>query len=162
MTPTLRHPHWSRLATVLAALWWGATTGLAFVAVPMLFARLGSPAVAGPVAAALFTVVCQLTWFCAAALFVFYMTYRPLALYYSGFVAIVLLALAVLAAVAQAAWVAPHIVSARATGGSVRLWHTLGSVLVLVQWLVAGATLWRHTQGLVPPRDAALGQSAAG
>ena len=39
-----------RLSILLAALWWGGITGLSFVAVPTLFAKLGSPAVAGPVA----------------------------------------------------------------------------------------------------------------
>ena len=43
-----------RLSILLAALWWGGITGLSFVAVPTLFAKLGSPAVAGPVAAQLF------------------------------------------------------------------------------------------------------------
>ena len=47
-----------RLAVLIAALWWGGISGLSFVAVPTLFARLGSPAVAGPVAAQLFSLQC--------------------------------------------------------------------------------------------------------
>ena len=41
----------SRVAVMVATLWWGMLTGLAFVAVPSLFAQLGNAAVAGPVAA---------------------------------------------------------------------------------------------------------------
>jgi len=44
-----------RLGLFLAALWWGGITALSFVAVPALFAKLGDPAVAGPVAAQLFS-----------------------------------------------------------------------------------------------------------
>ena len=40
-----------RPALMLAALWWGGITALSFLAVPTLFASLGNPAVAGPVAA---------------------------------------------------------------------------------------------------------------
>ena len=38
---------------------------------------------------------------------------------------------------------AERIVTARASGGDLRLWHTLGSVMVLGQWLCSGAVLWR-------------------
>lgn len=146
MMPTLRHPRWQRLAVMVAGLWWGAVTGLAFVAVPMLFARLGSPSVAGPVAAALFAVVCQLTWTLATTLLVFFTCFRPLSHEYIDVLATAVLLLAMLAAGLQAGWVAPHIVSARAVGGNLKLWHGLGSVLVLVQWAVAGMTLWRLTR----------------
>ena len=30
-----------------------------------------------------------------------------------------------------------------ATGGDLRLWHGLGTLMVLGQWLCAGAVLWR-------------------
>ena len=36
-----------RLALLLAAFWWGSLTTIVFMVVPMLFARLGNPAVAG-------------------------------------------------------------------------------------------------------------------
>ena len=39
--------------------------------------------------------------------------------------------------------VAPRIVSARAEGGNLRLWHGLGSAMLLGQWLCAGFNLWR-------------------
>ena len=46
-----------RLTVLLAALWWGALSGISFVAVPLMFAKLG-PALAGPVAAKLFSAQC--------------------------------------------------------------------------------------------------------
>jgi hypothetical protein len=38
---------------------------------------------------------------------------------------------------------APRIVAARGDAQALRLWHTLGSGLMLVQWLCASAVLWR-------------------
>ena len=38
--------------------------------------------------------------------------------------------------------VAPRIVSARADGGNLRLWHGLGSAMLVGQWLCAGFVLW--------------------
>jgi hypothetical protein len=39
--------------------------------------------------------------------------------------------------------VAAQIVNARASGGNLRLWHGLGSLMYLGQWICAGLTLWR-------------------
>jgi hypothetical protein len=50
---------------------------------------------------------------------------------------------AMLLALMQEFGVAQKIVTARATGGDLGLWHSLGSVLVLGQWLCSGALLWR-------------------
>jgi hypothetical protein len=50
---------------------------------------------------------------------------------------------AILLALLQEFAVAQKIVTARATGGDLRLWHGLGSAMVLGQWLCAGAVLWR-------------------
>ncbi|MBA4257164.1 MAG: DUF4149 domain-containing protein [Polaromonas sp.] len=150
MTRSTPAAHWPRIAVMVAALWWGAITALAFVAVPMLFARLGSPAQAGPVAAALFEVVCQVTWGAAALLLVFYVRFRPSPLDSKAVPAIILLILAAMSAVVQAGWVAPQIVTARASGGNLQLWHSLGSALVLVQWAAAGVSLWWLTRGVVP------------
>ncbi|HAL37085.1 MAG TPA: DUF4149 domain-containing protein, partial [Polaromonas sp.] len=42
--------------------------------------------------------------------------------------------------------VAPRIVNARAEGGNLKLWHGLGSAMLLGQWLCAGFTVWRLTR----------------
>jgi hypothetical protein len=54
-----------------------------------------------------------------------------------------LVAVAALLAIVQEFGVAQMIVGARASGGNLRLWHSLGSALVLAQWLCTGAVLWR-------------------
>jgi hypothetical protein len=50
---------------------------------------------------------------------------------------------AMLLALLQEFGVAQKIVTARATGGDLRLWHGLGTLMVLGQWLCSGAVLWR-------------------
>jgi hypothetical protein len=134
-----------RLTTMLAALWWGGVSALAFVAVPLLFAKLGNPALAGSVAALLFAVVSKLGVVAGLWLTWFYMKKMPLPLARLETGALVLVVLAVVAAVVQDTWVAQHIVTARATGGDLRLWHGLGSGLVLLQWLAATCALWALT-----------------
>jgi hypothetical protein len=147
-----------RLAVFVAALWWGGLSGLSFVAVPTLFASLGSPAVAGPVAAKLFSLQCWAGLLLGLALLLILRRQRAMAqfplagepvdpqrleamqrvLTTMGFVLA-----AMLLALLQEFGVAQKIVSARATGGNLRLWHSVGSVMVLGQWLCAGAVLWR-------------------
>ncbi len=131
-----------RLAVMVATLWWGMLTGLAFVAVPSLFAKLGNPAVAGPVAAWLFAVVAKLSMGCGAGLALYLRLFiapsldkrMKLAMYFS--------VLAVLAAVVQDGVVAQQIVTARSSGGSLRVWHGLGTLLVLTQWVGALVVSW--------------------
>lgn len=146
-----------RLAVFLAALWWGGLSGLSFVAVPTLFAKLGAPT-AGPVAAHLFSLQCWAGLGIGVGLLLVLRRARsgaqfPMAgeavdpqrlaqmqhvLTTMGFVLG-----AMLLALVQEFGVAQKIVTARATGGDLRLWHSLGSVMVLGQWLCAGAVLWR-------------------
>lgn len=148
MTTTVRTPFQHRLMVLLAALWWGSISGLSFLAVPTLFAKLGSPMVAGPVAATLFSYQCTVSLVLGLLLLVLLRGRRQTdesaqlgrALGTMGFVL-----LAMLAALIQEFGVAQKIVTARATGGDLRLWHGLGSALVLVQWACAGWTLWRLT-----------------
>lgn len=146
-----------RLAVFLAALWWGGLSGLSLVAVPVLFAQLGAP-VAGPVAAKLFSLQCWAGLGIGLALLLVLRRARadaqfPIAgeavdpqrlaqmqrvLGTMGFVLA-----AMLLALVQEFGVAQKIVTARATGGDLRLWHGLGTLMVLGQWLCSGAVLWR-------------------
>lgn len=146
-----------RLAVFLAALWLGGLSGLSFVAVPVLFAQLGAP-VAGPVAAKLFSLQCWAGLGIGLALLLVLRRARadaqfPIAgeavdpqrlaqmqrvLGTMGFVLA-----AMLLALVQEFGVAQKIVTARATGGDLRLWHGLGTLMVLGQWLCSGAVLWR-------------------
>lgn len=140
-----------RLAILLAALWWGGITALSFVAVPTLFANLESPAVAGPVAAKLFSLQSWAGLVLGVALVLLLRRQRTRwvadASAVVGMKALLMttmvVMLAMVLAMLQEFVVAPNIVTARVTGGNLRLWHSMGSVLVLGQWCCAGAVLWR-------------------
>ncbi|MDQ7746526.1 DUF4149 domain-containing protein [Hydrogenophaga pseudoflava] len=142
-----------RLSVLIAALWWGGITGLSFVAVPTLFAKLGSPMTAGPVAAQLFSFQCWIGLVLGVGLMLVLRRQRAslspegseqgLSHLRALTWTMALVVLAVLLAMVQEFGVARKIVTARATGGDLRLWHSLGFVLVLGQWLCAGGVLWR-------------------
>jgi hypothetical protein len=128
-----------RWPLLVASLWWGGMTALSFVAVPVLFAQLGSPALAGPVAARLFQLqgwasvvlaLVLLLWCRFRAASALLQTLLPWLL------------LAALAGLVQEFGVAQRILHARATGDSVALWHRIGTGLVLVQWLCALRVWW--------------------
>lgn len=134
-----------RPAVFVAALWWGGISALSFLVVPLLFATLGSPAVAGPVAAKIFSLQCWAGLVLGLALLLILRRWRgegaslsPAALTTIGFVLF-----AMLLALLQEFGVAQNIVTARASGGNLRLWHGVGTLMVLGQWLCAGAVLWR-------------------
>ncbi|MGH8857456.1 MAG: DUF4149 domain-containing protein [Polaromonas sp.] len=135
----------ARLTIVLAALWWGSLTGLGFVVVPLLFLHLGSPAAAGAMAAKLFTAQTWLSTGCAMLmLLVFNKRDDPAPVPYAN-AAMKFVVAGLLLALLVEFGVAPRIVGARAEGGNLRLWHALGSVMYLGQWLCAGFALWRLT-----------------
>lgn len=131
-----------RVARMWAGLWWGGVTALAFVAVPLLFARLGSPAVAGPVAASLFEVVGLFSVVSAQAGVLYFLLFCHFTLAAYRKSALILCVVAGVSALCQLGWVGPQIVGARASGGNLALWHGLGSVLVLLQWCAAVAVAW--------------------
>ena len=62
---------YERLPVFLAALWWGSLCSIGFVAVPMLFAHLPTPALAGFMAAKLFAAQTWISIACCALLLVF-------------------------------------------------------------------------------------------
>ena len=120
-------------------------SAVSFVVVPTLFASLG-PAVAGPVAAQLFALQSSGVVVVGLALLLWLRHQRGRVQVQDigslmGTMALVLLAM--LAALLQEFAVAERIVSARSTGGDLRLWHGLGSALVFVQWL-CGAWVFKR------------------
>jgi len=129
-----------RPALMLAALWWGGITGLSFLAVPTLFASLGSPAVAGPVAAKLFSLQCWAGVVIGAALLIIVQRAGPGG---DNAALLSLVCLGLMLALVQEFGVAQKIVTARASGGNLKLWHGVGTAFVLGQWLSSGALLWR-------------------
>lgn len=133
-------PSGQRWPLLVASLWWGGMTALSFVAVPMLFARLGNPVVAGPVAAKLFQVQ---SWASVGLALVLLLWCRFRAAPVLLRTLLPWLLLAALAGLVQEFGVAQRIVLARSTGDSVALWHRIGTGLVLTQWLCALRVWWR-------------------
>jgi hypothetical protein len=125
----------ARLPVLSAALWWGSLSAIGFLAVPLLFQNAASPAVAGNLAAKLFSAQCWLGLACG--LFVL-MGARdedgtPSLGWAGGAVAYVLLGM--LAALLQEFVVAPRI-----------------QALYALQWLCALVVLWKcTTPRLTPP-----------
>lgn len=127
-----------RLPVLFAALWWGSLTAVGFMVVPLLFAHLPTPALAGGMAAKLFTAQ---TWVSLGCGILMLMASRqpgdgqaPWAPSAIPFIVAGLL----LAALVEFA-VAPRIVARE----NLKLWHSLGTVMYLLQWVCAGVALWK-------------------
>jgi hypothetical protein len=124
----------ARLQVFLAALWWGSLCAVGFMVVPMLFVHLETPAIAGQMAAKLFTaqswlsLVCGLLLLLAAKRLSQDELHTPSPWVITGMLCALLIEVAV----------KPHIVAR----DNLALWHNLGTALYLVQCLCAGKTLW--------------------
>ena len=68
-----------KLAVWVAALWWGSLTTVGFCVVPMLFAYLPSPAIAGDMAGKLFSVQSWVAVVCGLLLLLISRSNQPLA-----------------------------------------------------------------------------------
>lgn len=128
-----------RLPVLLAALWWGSLTTLGAMVVPLLFAHLPTPAMAGGMAARLFGAQ---TWLSLACGLLLMMSSRsdqaPAVLSRLG-PALLLAVSAMLLALLSEFAVAPRIVLRE----NLRFWHSVGSALYALQWLCVTALLWR-------------------
>ncbi|MCM2294864.1 DUF4149 domain-containing protein [Rhodoferax sp.] len=130
------------LAPWLAALWWGSLTTLGAVVVPLLFVHLPSPALAGGMAAKLFTAQTWLGTGCG--LFLLLLSRSSQGQPTTGRLqsAMMFIMLGVLLALLSEFAVAPRIVSR----DNLRLWHSVGSAMFALQWLCAGVTFWKMTR----------------
>ncbi len=131
----------ARIPVWLAALWWGSLMTVGFLVVPLLFAHLPQVAMAGGMAARLFTAQTWVSCVCAMLLLVILRSKRPLA---GGLITQDLLPWIVgglLLALLSEFAVAPRIMARE----NLRLWHGAGSVMFVVQWLCAGVTFWKLT-----------------
>jgi hypothetical protein len=133
----------SRLPVLVAALWWVSLSTIGFLVVPMLFVYLPTPAMAGSMAGKLFSAQTWVSSVCGILLLI--LVNRSRAPVLSTRVAIILVAIGVLLALLAEFAVAPRIVAR----DNLRLWHSVGSAMYLLQWLCAAATFWN----LMPPRQ---------
>ena len=136
-----------RLPALVAALWWGSLTTIGFLVVPMLFAHLPSPMVAGDMAAKLFAAQ---TWVAVACCLVLLLISRPkqaIAQYPWAQAAMVFILGGMLLALLTQFGVAPRIVARQ----DLRLWHSVGTVMYVLQWCCALAVLWQTLRQVQKP-----------
>lgn len=136
-----------RLPALVAALWWGSLTTIGFLVVPMLFAHLPSPMVAGDMAANLFAAQ---TWVAVACCLVLLLISRPkqaIAQYPWAQAAMVFILGGMLLALLTQFGVAPRIVARQ----DLRLWHSVGTVMYVLQWCCALAVLWQTLRQVQKP-----------
>jgi hypothetical protein len=128
-----------RLAVLAAALWWGSLTAIGGLAVPMLFASLPTPALAGQTAAKLFTAQGWVTIGCGVVLLLASRgkAEAPRMDWAGGALAFVLAGM--LLALLNEFAVAPRIVARE----NLRLWHSLGTAMFAAQWACALVVLWK-------------------
>lgn len=143
-----------RLPALVAALWWGSLSSIGFLAVPLLFAHLPTPAVAGSLAAKLFAAQTWVSVCCALLLLLLSRPKGAVALYPWAQAAMLFIVGGMLLALVSQYGVAPRIVARQ----DLRLWHTVGSVLYGLQWLCALVVLLKmrllgavsHDSALLP------------
>ncbi len=123
----------ARLQIFLAALWWGSLTTVGFMVVPLLFVHLETPAIAGQMAAKLFSAQTWLALACGVLLLLaakrqnIDQAHTPSPWVIAGMLLALLIELAV----------KPHIMAR----DNLVLWHNLGSAFYVLQWLCAGKVL---------------------
>jgi uncharacterized membrane protein len=123
----------------IAALWWGSMSTVGFYVVPMLFAHLPAPALAGNMAAKLFTAQTWVAVVCGLLLLLNDRENQPPAQYGRMNSAIIFITLGMLLALLLEFAVAPRIVAR----DNLHVWHSVGTGLYLLQWLCAGVVFAR-------------------
>ena len=128
-----------RLPVFFAALWWGSLSAIGFVAVPMLFANLPQPAMAGYMAAKLFAAQTWISIACCVLLLVFAKQRKAEKIEAWAQAAIGFVIGGMLLALLVQYGVSPKIVARE----SLKLWHSVGTGMYALQWICAAVTLWR-------------------
>ena len=132
-----------RLPFFAAALWWGSLSVIGFVAVPMLFANLPSPAMAGFMAAKLFAAQTWISVACTGLLLVISRKKHSVEFEYWAQAALGFIVAGMLLALLVQYGVSPKIVARE----NLKLWHSVGTGMYALQWLCAAAVLWRIVPG---------------
>ncbi len=117
----------------VAALWWGSLSTVGFFVVPMLFAHLPTPAMAGNMAAKLFSVQTAISTVCGLVLLMLFRSNKALALVDVAQSATLFVVGGVLLALLVEFGVTPHIVAR----DNLALWHGVGTGMYVVQWVCA-------------------------
>ena len=129
----------ARLPGVVAALWWGSLSTIGFLVVPLLFKHLAAPAIAGGMAARLFTAQTWVSIACALLLLMASRSARVPETAARVHAALPFILTGLLLALLAEFGVAPRIVAR----DNLPLWHAVGSGMYLLQWVSAAVVLWR-------------------
>ena len=128
-----------RLCVAVVALWWASLVLLGAWVVPALFRSLPTKAMAGQMAASLFSTQTWVALLCSILLLVLGRAHRaPLCARWCQAQQLLVMG-AVLAAMLVEFAVAPRIVARE----SLALWHSLGSGLLLLQVVLVSILMWR-------------------
>jgi hypothetical protein len=118
---------------LLAALWWGSLSIVGFLVVPMLFAYLPTPAMAGTMAAKLFTAQTWVSVVCGVLLLLLSRADRFSEQPNRAQAAFAFILGGMLLALLAEFAVAPRIVARE----NLALWHRIGTGMYVLQWLCA-------------------------
>lgn len=138
----------AKLALGLAALWWASLTCLGAWIVPSLFSHAPTKAIAGNLAASLFSGQTWLTLFCGLTMLALSNSEHLrgndwLKNSQKGLI------LGMLTAFLLEYWIAPKIVLRE----SLMLWHSLGTAMLVVQWLCASWVFFKIPVSLEADED---------
>jgi hypothetical protein len=128
-----------RFPALVAALWWGSLTTIGFLVVPLLFAHLPSPSVAGTMAARLFAAQTWVSVACGVLLLAASRSRGETAMASWAAPLLGFILGGMLLALLSEFAVAPRIVARQ----DLKLWHGIGSAMYFAQWTCAGVVLWR-------------------
>ncbi len=117
----------------VAAVWWGSLSTLGFFVVPMLFAYLPTPAMAGAMAAKLFSAQAAISAVCGMVLLMLFRSNKVQAPVDIAQTATLFVVGGVLMALLVEFGIAPRIVAR----DNLALWHGVGTAMYVVQWLCA-------------------------
>ncbi|RYF01546.1 MAG: DUF4149 domain-containing protein [Comamonadaceae bacterium] len=128
-----------RFPALAAALWWGSLSVIGFVALPLLFAHLPSPATARYVAAQFIQAQTFISIACCACLFL--VSKRKFAETEEEWAraAMVFMIGGLLLALLLQYGAVPRILARQGDA----VWQSVGVVMYVLQWLCALAVLWR-------------------
>lgn len=133
---------YDRVPVLAAALWWGSLSAIGFLAVPLLFVHLPTPALSGNMAARLFEAQTFVSIACCVCLLLLSKRRHAETQEDWAQAALVFVIAGLLLALLVQYGVSPRIVARQ----NLRLWHSVGSVMYTLQWGCALAVLWRTSR----------------
>lgn len=117
----------------VAAAWWASLSTLGFFVVPMLFVHLPEPAMAGRMAAKLFSIQAMVSTLCGIVLLLIFRSNKVETPVDTAQAATLFVVAGVLLALLVELAVAPRIVAR----DNLALWHKVGSAMYFAQWVCA-------------------------